>query len=143
MEFESINQLRKYILSRCESSIIKAQNQVYQVIDRFVKEFYAEYTPKQYERLYQIYSSLVKSDIVKKGDGYEAYVFYDLSRLDHYTQTHEGTWTEEEILSVAAHGSHGGYKVGTAIWDEPLLILNREAYNILKRMLIESGIPIK
>ena len=51
-------------------------------------------------------------------------------------------WSEEKTLTAAAHGSHGGYASGTAIWDEPIGILSSEAYNILKRMLIDAGIPL-
>ena len=149
MTFDSIESLKNYILSRSQSAIIKAQEQIYQVIDRFVKEYYAEYNPVMYERTYQLYRSLVKSDIVQIGNSIEAHVYFDLDALDYAMKRINGIevpnrgWSEEKTLSAAAHGSHGGYADGTAIWDEPIAILNTEAYNILKRMLIDSGIPVK
>lgn len=148
MTFESIDALKSYILSRMQPAVQKAQEQVYQVIDRFVKEYYAEYSPELYERTYQLYRSLVKSNIVSTGNGYEAHVYFDIGALDYAMKTIGGIsvpnkgWSEEETLTAAAHGSHGGKVGGTAIWDEPISILSSEAYNILKRMLIDSGIPL-
>lgn len=149
MTFDSIDALKSYILSRLQPAVQKAQEQVYQVIDRFVKEYYAEFSPEVYERTYQLYRSLVKSDIKSTGNGYEAYVYFDIDALDYAMKTigditvpNKG-WSEEKTLTAAAHGSHGGYIGGTALWDDSVAILNVEAYNILKRMLINSGIPIK
>lgn len=149
MTFDSVDALKSYILSRLQPAVQKAQEQVYQVIDRFVKEYYAEFSPEVYERTYQLYRSLVKSDIKSTGNGYEAYVYFDIDALDYAMKTIGGTtvpnkgWSEEKTLTAAAaHGSHGGYIGGTAIWDEPIGVLSTEAYNILKRMLIESGIPL-
>ena len=102
-----------------------------------------------YERTYQLYQSLVKSEIVPFGNGYKARVYFDLDKLDYAMKTVNGVstpnsgWSEEKTLSAAAHGSHGGYTSGTAIYDEPIAVLDSEAYEILKRMLIDSGIPIK
>lgn len=167
MTFDSIDALKSYILSRSQSAIIKAQEQVYQVIDRFVKEYYAEYSPDVYERTYQLYRSLVKSEVVQTGNGWIANVYFDLDTLDyqikHFTRyttdggymnpyngdvSSDGTFSNpdgsaEKVMESAAHGSHGGYKNGTAIWDEPIALLNTEAYNILKRMLISEGIPVR
>ena len=148
MTFDSVDALKSYILSRMQPAIQKAQEQVYQVIDRFVKEYYAEFSPEVDERTYQLYRSLVKSDIKSTGNGYEACVYFDIGALDYAMKTIGGVtvpnkgWSEEKTLTAAAHGSHGGYASGTAIWDEPIGILSSEAYNILKRMLIDAGIPL-
>ena len=149
MTFDSMDALKTYIISRCGDAIQKAQEQVYQIIDRFVKEYYAEFSPTMYERTYQLYKSLVKSDIVSTGNGFTAEVYFDIGMLDYYMKKINGKeypnkgWSEEKTLTAAAHGSHGGYASGTAIWDEPLQVLNTEAYNMLKRMLIASGIPLR
>lgn len=167
MTFDSIEALKSYILSKSQVAIQKAQEQIYQVIDRFVKEYYAEYSPIVYERTYQLYRSLVKSEIIYTGNGWEAQVYFDISMLDYQIkQLHgnpvdggymnpyngaispDGTFSNpkgsaELVMESAAHGSHGGWAGGTAIWDDPIAILNVEAYNILKRMLISEGIPIR
>ena len=167
MTFKSVAELEQYILSKMQSAIIKAQEQIYQVIDRFVKEYYAEYTPEVYERTYQLYRSLVKSEIIHTGKGYKANVYFDLTNLDYqvkrltkwkdeygYRNPFNNAYSPngiflnpkgsaEKVMQSAAHGSHGGYKNGTAIWDESIAVLNTEAYEILKRMLKESGVPVK
>ena len=140
---------------------------VFLIINRFVKEYYAEFSPAVYERTYQLFRSLVKTDVRSTGNGWVAEVYFDASMLD-YQIKHLTKWptnggymnpfngaissdgsfpnpkgSADLVLQSAAHGSHGGYTSGTAIWDEPLAILNTEAINILKRELIAAGIPIR
>ena len=156
MTFNNEKELKNFLLNKCKSALIKSQEQVYQIINRFVKEYYAEFSPEMYERTYQLYQSLVKSDIRPSTNGYEAYVYFDVSTLDHYSHTirvhgnkytYEGKhkWSEQQILDTALTGGlpHGGYAGGTAIWIEALAMLNIEAINVLKRMLASVGIPIK
>ena len=139
-------QLKQILLAKCKNALIKSQEQVYQIIDRFVKEFYAEFSPEMYERTYQLYRSLVKSDIVPTGNGYKAEVYFDLSSLDYVTGSRP---SGEQVMGAAEWGRHGAMGLavadfkGTSIWHEPLEILNAEAINILKKMLIAEGIPIK
>lgn len=149
MTFNSLDDIRNYVISKSRDALQKATEQVYQVIDRFVKEYYAEFSPEVYERTYQLYRSLVKSNIVSTGNGWKAYVYFDIDQLDYAMKKINGReipnrgWSEEKTLSAAAHGSHGGAVSGTALWDDSMTILNAEAINILKRMLINSGIPLK
>lgn len=145
MMFKNEAQLKEFLLAKCKNALIKSQEQVYQIIDRFVKEFYAEFSPEMYERTYQLYCSLVKSEIVQTGNGYEAQVYFDLDSLDYVTGAKP---SGEQVVNAAAYGGHGaeGLHViagGTGIWSEPIQILNAEAINILKRMLISEGVPIK
>ena len=163
MDFTSTADIEAYIVSRISAGIQMAQEQFYQVIDRFVKVYYAEYSPIVYERTYQLYRSLVKSEIRSTGTGVEAEVYFDADQLDYAIKTFHRNgglnpftgvisptgafansgWSEEKTLEAAAHGSHGGKVGGTAIWDEPLAILHAQGYEILKRMLREAGLPIK
>ena len=157
MVFKNEAELKKHILAKCKNAIIKSQAQVYQIIDRFVKQFYAEFTPEMYDRTYQLFQSLVKGDIKSTPNGYEAYVYFDVDMLDHYVHTikvngktysYSGKhdWSEQDILDNALTGSlpHGGYAGagGQSIWNEALSVLNTEAIEVLKRMLISEGIPI-
>ena len=147
--FKSTEEMKSYIISKIQPAVIKAQEQVFQVIDRFVKQYYAEFSPSMYERTYQLYRSLVKADVRSTGNGYEAEVYFDIGALDYAMKTINGItvpnkgWSEEKTLSAAAHGYHGGYIGGTAIYDEPVAILSTEAVEILKRMLIAEGIPLR
>ena len=146
MVFKSESELRNFLLSKCQNALIKTQEQIYQIINRFVKEFYAEFSPEMYERTYQLYCSLVKSNIISTGNGYEAEVYFDLSSLDYVTGARP---SGEQVMQAAEYGRHGAMGLavadfkGTSIWHEPLEILNAEAINILKKMLISEGVPIK
>lgn len=146
MVFKNEAELKAFLLKKCKNALVKSQEQVYQIIDRFVKEFYAEFSPEMYERTYQLYRSLVKSDIVSTGNGYEAQVYFDLSSLDYVTGSKP---SGEQVMQAAEWGRHGAMGLavadfkGTSIWHEPKAILDAEAINILKKMLISEGIPIK
>lgn len=146
MVFKNEEQLKSFLLQKCKNALIKSQEQVYQIINRFVKEFYAEYNPEMYERTYQLFSSLVKSDIIQTGSGYEAQVYFDLNSLDYVTGARP---SGEQVMGAAEWGRHGAMGLavadfkGTSIWHEPLEILNAQAINILKKMLISEGIPIR
>lgn len=145
MTFHSVEELKQYILSRSQNALQKATEQVYQIINRFVKEFYAEYSPSMYDRTYQLYQSLVKTDVEVSGNGCTAYVYFDFSSLVYMTGSQP---SGSQVMNAAAYGGHGaeGLHViagGTGIWSEPMQILSTEAIEILKRMLIAEGIPIK
>ena len=149
MTFDSMDALKNYILLKSRTGIILAQEKVYQIIDRFVKQYYAEYNPVMYERTYQLYRSLVKTNVKQVGNGWVAEVYFDIDRLDYYMKTLHGVsypnkgYSAEATLESAAHGSHGGKIPGTAIWDEPLKILSVEGYNMLKQALVSAGIPLQ
>ena len=150
MVFKNDAELEKFLLQKCKNALTKSQEQVYQIINRFVKEFYAEYVPDVsnggYERTYQLFRSLVKSDIIKTANGYKAEVYFDLSSLDYVTGSRP---SGEQVMQAAEWGRHGAMGLavadfkGTSIWHEPLAILDAQAINILKKMLISEGIPIR
>lgn len=154
MVFKNEKQLEAFLLQKCRAALVKSQQQVYQIIDRFVKEYYAYYSPEMYERTYQLYRSLVKGDVERTANGYEAKVYFDLSSLDYVTG---GKPSGEQVMTAAKEGWHGAvgkipnsdkyYKYvvsgGEGVWDEPKQILDAQAKEILKKMLISEGVPIK
>ena len=154
MEFRSSDEIKRFLKAKMQPAIIKAEEQVYMIIDRFIKQFYAEYSPELYERTYQLYRSLVKSEIKETANGYEATVYFDLSNIDYSYRTlggkrysHNGA-SPDEVMAAAAKGGHGaeGWKIashGTGIYDDPINVLNKEAINLLVRMLQSEGIPIR
>lgn len=149
MTFNSMDELKNYILSKSEVAIKLAQEEVYKIIDKFVKQYYEEYTPEVYERTYQLYRSLVKSDIKSDGNGWVAEVYFDLGALDYHIKMLNGKeypnkgWSEQKTLSSAAHGHHGGKFAGTAIWDDPMIEFWKTKSDILKMALLDAGIPVK
>ena len=67
--FNNIEEVEKYVLEQARRSLITVQEEVYMIVNRFVKQYYAEFSPEVYERTYQLYRSLVKSEIKKDGNG--------------------------------------------------------------------------
>lgn len=150
MLFKSTEELKRYVLEKCQVAVAEAQSKVHRVIDSFLNNFYDEFTPAEYIRTHQLLHSLVKSDVKSTGNGFMAEVYFDASKLNYPNpargksgEYHSADFSGEEILASAMHGSHGGWVSGTAIWDRSLSILNAQAIDILKHSLIANGIPIK
>lgn len=149
MIFKNEEQLKFFLLTQCRDAVEKAQEKVYKILDMFVKEFYADYSPVMYERTHQLYRSLVKTDVYLNsfGSGYEAEVYFDLSSLNYVTGRNP---SGEQVMEAAAYGGHGaeGLRVvfgntGTDIWNGVLPVLSTEAKKILVEELIAQGVPIK
>lgn len=153
MTFKNTKELKSYILKKNESAMIQAQSKVYQIVNTFVKEFYVGYSPAQYERTYQLYQSLIKSDVQISGNSVTATVYFDASRLDYYMKMINGKespnhgWSAETVLNVAMISGvpHGGYSPagGNGIYLEAIAKLNQEAIKGLKDSLVSTGIPIR
>ena len=102
---------------------------------------------------------MVKSDIKPTANGWAAEVYFDLNALDYSIKTlqgigtwentyHRAAWGKDNdawVLETAMTGSapHGGYASGHAVWTESLKVLNREKREMLKRALLDAGIPVK
>lgn len=142
-------QLRAAIESKIPSALSNTASRIYLIIDRFVKEYYAEFSPEIYERTYQLYKSLVKTDVMKTASGYRVELYFDASSLDYAFKTVNGNkvanvgYDEKKTLSSAMYGSHGGYENGTAIWDESMAIVHSQLSRILREELVKNGIPLK
>ena len=140
MTFTDIKSLERYILKCNESAILVAQEKVYRVIKKFLDQYYAEYFPHEYIRTEQLLRSLVKSEVIKTPTGYIAQIYFDASSMEY-----KG-WSGERVLHEAmVGGTHGGYVApkNTKIWEESLSVLKTETYPMLKKALIDAGIPIK
>ena len=87
MTFNSMEELKNYILSKSQSAVRVAQEEVYGIIHKFVKQYYSEYDPSVYERTYQLLRSLVKTDVISTGNGWEAQIYFDIGALDYTIKT--------------------------------------------------------
>lgn len=150
MVFKNEKQLKEFLLAKCKVAITQAEERVYRVIDGALKQYYSEFEPNEYIRTQQLLHSLVKSDVKKVGDGYEAEVYFDGSLMKYETEHvlrksgwyGSATWGAEEVLDTAMNGSHGGYIDGTAIWGTSKAVLG-DIYALIKKELIAQGIPVK
>lgn len=160
MGFKNQKQLEKFLLNKCRLAMLKAQDEVYSIIKRFVYQYYSEFQPDEYIRTYQLLESLVQPRIVSDGKGYKAEIYFDVDKINYQTGDIEiqmtkengimghASWDKDTILNVVMTGSysgrpHGGYAEGTAIWNESKIVLDAEAINVLISMLKSEGIPIK
>lgn len=147
MVIKNESQLKKIILADCKRALVKAQERVYKIIDLYLQRFYADYDPVWYDRTYKLLHSLVKSDIRQEGNKLVAKVYFDLDHLGDTYNTGANP-SGEDVMNVAAYGGHGaeGLKVvygsGQDAWFTPLEIIDAEAINILRDMLIAEGIPL-
>ena len=147
MVFKNQKELESFLLKKCKNALELSQMRVYRIIERFVKEFYADYDPILYERTYKLLSSLVMSEIIPTNKGFEAHVYFNYDGLSYVTGAKPSML---RVLDAAAEGLHGadGLRVmngytGANIWSDPLVELSVEAVKSLKEMLIAEGIPIK
>lgn len=119
-----------------------AQHKVEHVIRRFIEEYYNSYEPKEYERLYQLYSGIIEIPVQPVGNGWIATVCFDTSALN-YTS---GSFTGQEVFDAASQGIHpvrsdkGGPIMGAPAWREGEV--TAESVRCLEQALIEAGIPI-
>ena len=154
MIFKSEEQLKSYVLERCRNAVSNAEQKIHKTIDSFLIRYYGEFTPDEYIRTNKLMHSLVKTGVKSSGNGFEAEVYFDISRLNYeqgmmplqHTPEHGrygwATWTGDKVLETAMNGSHGGYVGGTPIWGASMSQLGN-IVELLKQELIKQGIPIK
>lgn len=149
MVFKNKKELLSFLYDKAYDALKNAQTIVYDIIQDYLQQFYADYDPALYERTEQLLRSLVKGDILPSANGYVAEVYFDLSSLNYVTGNQP---TGEQVMQAAAQGLHGAIgsdllyvhgNTGVGIWNDPLQVLDAEAIRILRDRLIEQGIPIK
>lgn len=150
MVFKNQKELERFIMNQSRQALLKAQDKVYAIIQKYLDQFYAEYDPHEggkfgYDRTKQFLNSLVKSQIIPDGTGYKAEVYFDLN----YIYDTGANPTGEQVMQAADYGRHGamGLNVadfkGTSVWHESLGELNAKAIDMLVNMLKAEGIPVK
>ena len=162
MVFKNEKELERFILKKCHSALAKTQEKVYRLLDKFLNDFYKDYTPgtyidwdgkekyyRGYDRTYQLLHSLVKTEVIPTRNGYEAQVYFDYDSLKYYDGNRPSGL---QVMEAAAQGLHGAIgddfwyfdgKTGISVWNDPVKILDKKAIEMLKNMLIAEGIPIK
>lgn len=157
MNFDSIEQLEKYILDKCKIAVANAEQEVHRAIDKFLKKYYSDFEPKEYIRTEQLLHSLVKTGVKSTGNGYMAEVYFDVGALNYetgymylrHTDEHGmlgyATWDGGKVLETAMQGSHGGYTYTEPIWAGSMVELWSKHGSIIKLLVKElkaAGIPI-
>lgn len=155
MVFKNNAQLERFMLDKCKKAVANLENKIYAIIKSTLVQFYQEFTPEAYIRTNQLLHSLVKSEVKKVGNSYEAEVYFDASLLDYehgWMETKAdwygySNWDTDTILDIVMTGSdsglpHGGWAEGTAIWT----VSKERLGNILSKLEYElklQGIPVR
>ena len=145
--FKSSKELKDYIIGKSYEAMQRAEEYVYKVLDDAMKAFYADYPDGKYKRTEQLLHSCVKSDIRRKGNGWESYVYFDYTSLKYTTGSKP---TGEQVMQASAQGLHGAMDMkmvsgntGVDAWNTPVEIINSEFMGKFKEYLIQAGIPVK
>lgn len=149
--FNSVAELEAYVIKKMQPAVKEVQEKVERIAFNMLQTFYGEYEPVVAIRTYQVLNSLVKTNVIRTGNGWECEVYFDLGALNH-PKSYIGKngkvvtsdWSEEEILSsVMTSGTHGGAIGGIAVWNELMDIIDPSCIQWLKQELISAGIPIQ
>lgn len=142
MGFKNDEALTRAIKNTMQGALRKIQNEAYDVVKKFMDQFYTEFSPIWYERTYSFYRSLVKSEIVKTPNGYSCSVYIDLDKMDGYYRN-----SGQEVMDMINRGFHADVSLngseriyngiysdpysathnieGTAVWDESISEIER------------------
>lgn len=152
--FNSVAELEQYVIERMRPATAAVEEKVYKIIQDYLRIYYGEYVPVSSIRTYSLFNSLVKTEVRRAGNGWEADVYFDVSKLNHLDQYigKDGRivrkqWSEEQILSTAlTSGTHGGSWTrtsGTAIWNESMADTLPNKRQWWMKELRAAGIPVK
>ena len=72
-----IEDIKRDIASKCVKAVADAQDQIAEIVESVLQEYYASYSPERYERTYQLLQSCVKNSVVRTGNGATAEVYLD------------------------------------------------------------------
>lgn len=147
--FKSLKEVERAILERSSLAVKAAEEKVFNSLHKYLSFYYAEYTPVDYERTWQLFNSLVKSGIKVSRTGTKGVsseVYFDSSALNYKDIKEGDKWSTYEVLQTAlVEGRHGGEKLnigGTAVWESGRKEMG-DVYALLRRALIDAGIPIR
>lgn len=123
----------------------KAANLVKDKLYDFIKEYYQEYTPEQYERTWKFLNSLVKTQAELVGNKWVATVYIDTSI--QYPSTWNGEhWDMGNTAYMANKGLHGSVKVGSQkFFDDAYreILSDKHLTSSLAAFMKKHGLSVK
>ena len=148
MYFTDVNEIIPVIDRGLSQATEIVRDRVHNTIHEYILRFYFEFDPSMYARSYQLFNALIKTNVTKTANGYEAQVQFDWSQMDHTFNYlgfgGGGNWSEEMIGKTAATGKkpHGGYAGGTKIWTNPIAKIRGSQMQLFKQALLSAGIDV-
>ncbi len=143
---KSINDLGKILESRIQKALEMTQDEIWEIIQKYIDAYYDEYDPVEYIRTFKFQTeSLIKTNIVKDGNKLSCTVEIDPDYL-HYTYP-GGYAIGKDVAMEANRHSHGGVYSDNfgCFWDDALSEIGLEPgiLYMIKSNLKKCGVPIK
>ena len=159
---QELNKLLKQIAYNILS---KTRNEIYNAIQKSIKEYYAEYSPAVYERKYRFLNSLVKTEIKQRGNELWCEVKIDEDYLNYaypytgkfnpsYPHDYDGrfamgrdvvNWANRQFPDDDFEGGNHGFTIDAGrddgFWDGTLEEFG-DVILLLKKNLKNQGIKI-
>jgi hypothetical protein len=117
MEARNPEQANAYLKAIMQSVLKKIQDDIYKIVQEFISEYYKEKVfrgysnqPVEYERTYQFFNSLVKSEVRETPEGYTCSIYIDYNSLDY---KHTGY----EVIDMINRGFHADTEMMNAEYD--------------------------
>lgn len=126
MAFSSLAGLKAALVAAAVNAVSKVEGEVYTTFAGNLNQYYGEFMPAEYIRTGELLGSLNRTGARSTGSGASADVYFTTPSYQtgvvplQSGRTGWATWSGEQVLNTAMHGSHGGYTGGTAIWDESM-----------------------
>lgn len=150
MAITSISQLKLLLQSRIKKALDITCDEIYYVFRKHLEEYYDEYDPNYYQRTYSFLNSLIKTEVVQKGNSLSCQIKIDEDYLKYQYEGNFG-WSENvpatgrDVATWANEGLHGGTIQGKSKWwDDAMNELGGKQgiLNIMKKNLKAVGIPL-
>lgn len=145
---KGVSELKRILQNRASYALKLTRDEMFKVFQKHISEYYHEPVfggssiPKQYDRLYKMLNSIVKTDIIMSGNSISCSVEVD---RDYLNYTYPEGATGREVWEWANDNTHGGTVDGKLkVWNDALDELgNREGIiKLMKNNLKKCGVPI-
>lgn len=157
--------LDKLLKNIARNMLEKTRDKVYEAIYQSIKEYYMELNPTQYRRTYKFLSSLVKTDVVERGNELCCEVKIDEDYLKYtypltgqfypsYPHHYDGrfaqgydvvNWANRKFPNDEFEGGNHGFTVDTGrddgFWDGTLEELG-DIITLMKQNIQKQGIKV-
>lgn len=141
---KSMSDLTKIIESRIQQALKMTQQEIFEVIQKHITDYYHEFTPRMYQRTWEFLDSLIKTNIVKTNGTISCTVEIDRNYLSY---RYKGGATGLEVANYANQHSHGGVYDDDfgQFWDDAMAELGLEPgiKYLMKKNLKKCGVTVK
>lgn len=144
----SVSELRRVFQNRASYAAKMTRDEMFKVFQKHINEYYQEPVfhgssiPKQYDRLYKMLNSLIKTDVVQSG--YEISCRVEIDR-GYLSYTYPEGATGLDVWEWANDKTHGGTVRGDLqVWNDAIEELGGESgiLNLMKQNLRKCGVPV-